>query len=122
MERYYRKHLISASCLEQAPNAQKIFDQDQYVYLYDSAQAVYVFDYYGALKNKIPITGWQNFKVAGNIFLVQRIINYFVTISELSRQMNGRCRKNFTGASPLISVLPGYMHLRKDSIEIYSFR
>jgi hypothetical protein len=48
-----------------APSPQKIFDEDQYVYLYDSAQEVFVFDYYGALKNKILISGWQNFKVAG---------------------------------------------------------
>jgi hypothetical protein len=49
----------------EAPSPQKIFDQDQYVYMYDSAKAVFVFDYYGALKNKILIAGWQNFKVAG---------------------------------------------------------
>lgn len=49
----------------EAPVPQKIFDQDQLVYLYDSAQAVFVFDYYGTLKNKIPIAGWQNFKVTG---------------------------------------------------------
>lgn len=48
-----------------SPLPQKIFDQDKYVYLYDSAQAVFVFDYYGALKNKILIKGWKNFKVAG---------------------------------------------------------
>ncbi len=48
-----------------APSPQKIFDQDQYVYVYDSSQAVFVFDYYGALKNKILIAGWQNFKVTG---------------------------------------------------------
>ena len=40
----------------QAPLPQKIFDHDQYVYLYDSAQAVFVFDYYGTLKNKILIS------------------------------------------------------------------
>lgn len=49
----------------EAPVPQKIFDQDQYVYIYDSAKAIFVFDYYGALKNKILIGGWQNFKVAG---------------------------------------------------------
>lgn len=48
-----------------APSPQKIFDQDQNVYLYDSSQAVFVFDYYGALKNKILIGGWDNFKVTG---------------------------------------------------------
>ncbi len=47
------------------PSPQKIFDQDQFVYLYDSSKAIFAFDYYGALKNKILIAGWQNFKVAG---------------------------------------------------------
>jgi len=48
-----------------APMPLRIFDQDKYVYLYDPNQAVYVFDYYGSLKNKILITGWQNFRIAG---------------------------------------------------------
>lgn len=49
----------------ETPVPQKIFDQDQFVYLYDSARAVYVFDYFGTLKNKIQIVHWQNFKVTG---------------------------------------------------------
>lgn len=49
----------------EAINPQKIFDEDKYVYLYDSARAVFVFDYFGTLKNKILITGWKDFKVAG---------------------------------------------------------
>jgi len=48
-----------------APLPQRVFDEDQYVYLYDSSLAVYAFDYYGSLKNKVPINHWQNFKVAG---------------------------------------------------------
>jgi len=47
------------------PMPQKIFDEDQFVYLYDSTLAVFAFDYYGALKNKIPLNHWDNFKVAG---------------------------------------------------------
>lgn len=47
----------------EAPSPQTIFDQDKFVYLYDSAKSVFVFDYFGALKNKILITGWKNFKV-----------------------------------------------------------
>ncbi len=38
----------------------KIFDQNQYVYLYDSLQGIYVFDYYGAYKNRINITQWDH--------------------------------------------------------------
>jgi hypothetical protein len=52
---------------EVAPAPQKIYDQDQYVYLYDSTQGVFVFDYYGALKNRIPISRWSNFKVTGRL-------------------------------------------------------
>jgi hypothetical protein len=48
------------------PQPQKIFDENQYVYLYDSTHGVSVFDYYGALKNNVLIYNWQNFKVAGN--------------------------------------------------------
>lgn len=43
----------------------KIFDQNQCVYLYDSLQGVYVFDYYGSYKNRIDITHWQHFRIDG---------------------------------------------------------
>lgn len=42
----------------------KIFDQNRYVYLYDSLQGIFVFDYYGAYKNKIDITRWSHLRVA----------------------------------------------------------
>ncbi len=48
------------------PQPQKIFDENRFVYLYDSAYGVNVFDYYGALRNNIMIQHWQNFKVVGN--------------------------------------------------------
>lgn len=51
--------------LDQAPSPTKIFDENKYVYIYDSLKGVYVFDYYGSLKNNIMIDHWSNFKVAG---------------------------------------------------------
>ncbi|HQV05213.1 MAG: hypothetical protein R2796_01115 [Chitinophagaceae bacterium] len=51
--------------LDHAIRPIKIYDENKYVYLYDSLNGVNVFDYYGALKNNILITHWQNFKVAG---------------------------------------------------------
>jgi len=51
--------------LSQAIAPVKIFDENRYVYLYDSLKGVYVFDYFGALKNGILIQGWLNFKVSG---------------------------------------------------------
>ncbi len=52
--------------LDQMVNPVKISDENQYVYLYDSTKGVYVFDYFGSLKNVIQIRQWKNFKVAGN--------------------------------------------------------
>lgn len=58
--------------LGQAPTPLKIFDENKFVYLYDSIQGVYVFDYFGALKNNIMINHWQNFKVAGKYIFGSR--------------------------------------------------
>ena len=49
----------------QPPSPSKIFDENQYIYLYDSTKGINVFDYFGALKNNILITRWQNLKVTG---------------------------------------------------------
>ena len=105
-----------------APAPQKIFDQDKYVYIYDSTQAVFVFDYYGAFKNKIPISGWQNFKVAGKyIFgskdnkLFRYNIKTFMT-DEWKMPDELFSSKSFNFSSSRLYAL------KKDSIEIYSFR
>lgn len=58
--------------LGQAPSPVKIFDENKYVYIYDSLLGVYVFDYFGALKNNILIQRWQNFKVAGKFIYGSR--------------------------------------------------
>src|SRR6266700_368433 len=46
-----------------------IVDQNKLVYLYDPAKGVYIFDYYGAFRNRIRFTGWTDFTVIGNVML-----------------------------------------------------
>lgn len=107
---------------DKAPVPQKLFDQDKYVYLYDSAQAVFVFDYYGALKNKIQITGWNNFKIAGKYIFGSKgaVLNRYeistFRISEwkMPEQLLGSRSFNFSSSR--------IYALKKDSIEIYSLR
>ena len=48
------------------PTPRYIVDQDRQVFLYDSAKGVYLFDYYGALKKRVRLTGWTDFTVIGN--------------------------------------------------------
>ncbi len=105
-----------------ALSPQKIFDHDQFVYLYDSSKAVFVFDYYGALKNKILISGWDNFKVAGkyifgsanNKLFRYDIKTFRVDEWEMPDELYSSQSFNFS-SSRLYA-------LKKDSIEIYSFR
>jgi hypothetical protein len=104
-----------------APAPQKIFDEDQYVYLYDSSLAVYAFDYYGALKNKILISHWRNFKVAGkyifgsgaNTLYRYDIKTFRVDEWKLPEEIFQAKAFNFT-ATRLYA-------LRKDSIEVFNF-
>lgn len=51
--------------LDQSIQPVKMMDENQYVYLYDPANGVYVFDYFGSLKNVIQIRGWKDLKVSG---------------------------------------------------------
>lgn len=48
---------------DQAPTPTHIFDTNKFVYVYDPQIGIYVFDYYGAIKNKIIITGWRNVSI-----------------------------------------------------------
>ena len=47
------------------PSPTKIIDRDGFVYLYDENKGFYIFDYYGALKNKLPFLHWKNIEVVG---------------------------------------------------------
>lgn len=66
-----------------------IFDHDGFLYLYDVQKGVFVFDYYGALKRRIPLTGLKNFSASGKFLLGIRndsLVRYQSDIF-LSREM-----------------------------------
>lgn len=105
-----------------APSPESIFDRDGYVYIYDFIKGVYVFDYYGALKNKILITGWKDFRVTGKYI-------YGITNDTLQRYQVSSFRVDDEKlAPPLWPVLslgftPTRLYaLKKDTVEIYSLR
>jgi hypothetical protein len=49
------------------PSPQVIIDQEKLVYLYDSSKGVYLFDYYGAFKNRLFFPGWSDFTVINKV-------------------------------------------------------
>jgi hypothetical protein len=107
---------------DMSPTPQKIFDQDQYVYLYDSAQAVFVFDYYGALKNKILISSWKNFKVAGKYIFGSKDSKLFRYDIRTFRVEEWQMPAQLTDAKSFNFSASRLYALRKDAIDIYSFR
>ncbi len=107
---------------DQAPSPQKIFDQDQYVYLYDTAQGIFVFDYYGTLKNRIPVPGWHNLKVTGKYIFgssASQLFRYDLNTSRINEwalpaALNDSKAFNFSNSR--------LFALKKDRLEIYSFQ
>lgn len=89
-----------------APTPLKIFDENRFVYVYDSVYGVYVFDYYGALKNNIMIQHWQNFKVAGKFIFGSRndtlfrydILSFRVDEWKMPREIFGSKAFNFSSS------------------------
>lgn len=49
-----------------AVQPQQLIDQNGTLYIYDSANGLFLFDYYGTFKKKLPITGWQRLAVRNN--------------------------------------------------------
>ncbi|HSQ44904.1 MAG TPA: hypothetical protein VLM16_07890, partial [Ginsengibacter sp.] len=45
------------------PSPQKIIDSDGFVYLYDPDKGLYIFDYYGSFKSKLPFLHWTDITV-----------------------------------------------------------
>lgn len=48
------------------PSPTQIVDRNGFIYLYDTSKGFYTFDYYGALKNRLPFLNWTNTEVIAN--------------------------------------------------------
>ncbi len=48
------------------PSPDRLVDRDGFVYLYDTEKGLYVFDYYGMLKNELPLPGIAHLQVLGS--------------------------------------------------------
>ena len=107
---------------DESLSPQSITDADQNIYIYDSAKAVYVFDYYGTAKNKILISGWKNFKVTGKYIFGSvadtlyryEIKNFRYDEWQVPSQLANSLSFSFS-TSRLYA-------LKKDGLEIFSFR
>ena len=72
---------------EDAPSFQNIIESNNQLYLYDENKGVYLFDYYGSMKNKIPFLKWKNVSVFNNKWIgFDKDTLYFYEFNSLNLQ------------------------------------
>jgi hypothetical protein len=101
------------------PSPECIFDREGYVYLYDSKKGFYIFDYYGAFKNRLTFTGWSSPEVSGNTvygFADKKLYSY----RQSSLALKEYRLPDFFGKYSAISAINGKVYLlKKDGIDVY---
>jgi len=108
--------------VDSAPSPQFIVDQNRLVYLYDSLKGVYLFDYYGAFKNRIQLKGWTDFTVIGNAMYGRDAHMLYRYESGTLNLQNYPIPVAMQDAQK-IKITPGYLYvLRKNRLEIFSYR
>lgn len=107
---------------DSVPSPSFIVDQNKQLYLYDSSKGVYLFDYYGAFKNRIRFTGWTDFSVINNtIFGRDAGMLYRYEPGTLNLQQY-RIPATMQQARK-IKIIPGNLYLLRDhQLEVYSYR
>lgn len=102
------------------PSPHQLMDHDRLVHLYDSTKGLYLFDYYGALKNRVKLLHWRDLTVIGKSVFGhngQQLLKYDVgtlSIQELPLPLSWR------NASRLIITSRKIYVLLNGAIEVYS--
>jgi hypothetical protein len=104
------------------PSPECIFDQEGYIYLYDSHKGFYIFDYYGAFKTRLNFTGWASVDVSGNTvygFADKKLYSY----RQSSLTLRQYTLPVFFGKYNAIKAINGKVYLlKKEGIDIYQVK
>lgn len=104
------------------PSPQFMVDQNKYVYLYDASLGIYMFDYYGAFKKRVPYTGWEDFTVINNL-LFGRNKNLLYRYDPASLQLQEFPVSKAIASALKIKITPDNLYvLHPDRLEIYSYK
>jgi len=107
---------------DSVPSPVQIIDRDGFVYLYDPKKGVYVFDYYGSFKNKIPFLNWKGITVIEkNLygFDDRNLYSYSLGSLNLKKYLLPSAFKNYTS----LKVGANKIYFLKDNnLQIYSLQ
>ena len=101
---------------------ERIIDYNGSVYLYDPASGVAIFDYYGTLQKKLPITGWKHLAIIDKqiIGTDHKNIYTFYTNNLMERQYP--FPTSFDSFTQYLIANTQLFALSKDAVNIYSLR
>ncbi len=107
---------------DSTPSPAFIVDQQKQVFLYDSLKGVYIFDYYGAFKNRLRLTGWSDFTVIGNALYGRDAGMFYKYEPGTLNLQQFRIPSGMQDARK-IRITPGNLYLLRDNrLEVYSYR
>jgi hypothetical protein len=98
-----------------------IFDQSGFVFLYDPSKGLFIFDYYGALKNKIALIGWTNVQFVGNGLLGTKDNTMLIYTPGSPNIKEMKIPEEFKGAISLQFSPQGCMALFENGIQSYQW-
>lgn len=107
--------------LDVVPSPHALVDRDGFVYVYDSTKGIYVFDYYGALKNALPLTGVTDLQVIGKTIAGRRqnkLVRYTLGTLELQELPLPAIVQ---GAEKIYITQQGVYVLNEAGIEMYPY-
>ncbi|CAN5865937.1 hypothetical protein BH11BAC4_BH11BAC4_02510 [soil metagenome] len=106
--------------VDSVPSPQLIIDSDNLVYLYDEQKGFYIFDYYGALKNRLTFLNWTDIAISHNKimgFSNNKLYSYELRSLNLKSYTLPAFFKDYNA----IKAVNGKVYLlKKDVVEIYS--
>ena len=107
---------------DSVPSPTQLTDKENFVYLYDAEKGFYIFDYYGAFKNRLPFLNWKNIAVS------EKNMYGFANNKLYSYELNSFILKEyklpaFIANNAEIKAINGKVYLLKDDgIYIYSVK
>jgi hypothetical protein len=105
---------------DSVPDPAVIRDQAGFVYLYDPAKGVYIFDHYGTLKTHLDLRGWRDFDVIDKSLLGRDDHTFFRYQPGTLNMQEEPIPAAYAGASR-IRITPSVIYvLKKTGLEIYS--
>ena len=104
---------------DSVPAPTQLIDKENFVYLYDTAKGFYIFDYYGAFKNRLPFLNWSDIAVSDkNIygFHNQHLYSYQLNSLTLKEYQLPAFLQSYTA----IKAINGKLYvLNNEGISIY---